>query len=412
MTEGLLERAMLLLQQQRYNDAEKILGELIRANPNDDYVLYLLSEISLHNENYARAEELINSAIALHPTASHYFFLKSRLYLGKEKITEAEKYITEAISMDPYQAEYFAFWAHIKLVRKKYSEALDIANQALALDSSHIFALNVRSTALLKLDRKEESFDTIAEALNENPNNAYTHANYGWGLLEKGETKKALDHFSEALKNDPNSPHAQAGMTEALKARFLVYRWFLQYSFWMSNMGAKYQWLFILGFYFGSRALRALADSNEALQPFLYPLVMLLFIFAFSTWIITPLSNLFLLLNPYGKHLLDKKQKISSSIIGAFLLISLLSGLTYFITGQDQYIILAFFAFTMMIPLSKLFAKPSGLFLGYNAVMFLSGATAVAMVFVKGILMEDLATVYLIGLVAFQFLANFFVTRR
>lgn len=412
MTEGLLERATLLLQQQRYNDAEKILGELLSTNPNDDHVLYLLSEISLHKENYTKAEELINSAISLHPTASHYFFLKSRLYLAKEKINEAEKYITEAISMNPYQAEYFAFWGHIKLMQKKYSEALDTANQALALDSSHLFALNVRSTALLKLDRKEESFDTIAEALHENPNNAYTHSNYGWGLLEKGETKKALDHFSEALRNDPNSLHAQSGMTEALKARFLLYRWFLQYSFWMSNMASKYQWLFILGFYFGSKTLSKIAESNETLRPFLYPLVMLLFIFAFSTWIIMPLSNLFLLLNPYGKHLLDKEQKISSSLIGIFLLVSLLSGITYFITGHDQYIILAFFAFTMMIPLSKLFAKPKALFMSYNAIMFLAGATVVAMVFANGILIEGLATVYIIGLVAFQFLANFFITRR
>ncbi len=412
MTEGLLERAMLLLQQQRYNDAEKILGELIRANPNDDHVLYLLSEVSLQKEDYSKADELINSAIALHPAASHYFFLKSRLYFAKEKITEAEKYIREAIGMDPHHADYFAFWGHIRLMQKRYSDALDIADQALALDPAHIFALNVRSTALLKLDRKDESFETIAGALNENPNNAYTHSNYGWGLLEKGQTKKALDHFSEALKNDPNSAHAQAGMVEALKARFILYRWFLQYSFWMSNMAAKYQWMFILGFYFGSRALQGLAKANEALQPFLYPLIMALFIFAFSTWIITPLSNLFLRLNPYGKHLLDKEEKISSSIIGISLGISIVSGIAYLINGYDAYLILAFFTFTMMIPLSRLFAKPRALFMTYNAIMFLAGASAVALVFTKGILVGQLAAVYMIGLVAFQFLANYFITRR
>lgn len=411
MTEGLLERAMLLLQQQRYDDAERILNEIISLNPQDDHALYLLGEVCLQNDEYDRAEELADSAIAINPAASHYFFLKSRISLSKEKINDAERYVTEAIGMDPYRADHFAFWAQIKLYRKDYAGALDVANQALALDPSHIFALNVRSTALLKLNRKEESFETIAEALQENPNDAYTHANYGWGLLEKRQTAKALEHFKEALKNDPNSIHAQAGMTEALKARFFLYRWFLQYSFWMSNMTAKYQWAFILGFYFGSKLLQNLARSSEALRPFLYPLIMLLFVFAFSTWIIGPLGNLFLRLNPYGKHLLDREEKISSSLVGVSLLISLVSGLSYLITGYEGYILLAFFTFTMMIPLSRLFAAPKAVFLIYNIVMFVVGATAVALVFAGRKLMPELATVYLIGLLAFQFLANYFASK-
>jgi len=411
MTEVLLERAMLLLQQQRYDDAERILNEIISLNPQDDHALYLLGEVSLQNDSYDRAEELADSAIAISPATSHYFFLKSRISLSKEKINDAERYVTEAISLDPYRADYFAFWAQIKLYRKNFAEALDIANQALALDASHVFALNVRSTALLKLNRKEESFETIAEALHENPNDAYTHANYGWGLLEKRETGKALEHFKEALKNDPNSVHAQAGMTEALKARFFLYRWFLQYSFWMSNMTAKYQWAFILGFYFGSKFLQSLARSSETLRPFLYPLILLLFIFAFSTWIIGPLGNLFLRLNPYGRHLLDKEEKISSSLVGVSLFISLLSGLAYVVTSDESYIFLAFFTFTMMIPLSRLFTAPKMVFMIYNAVMFVAGATAVALVFLGRKLIPELAGLYLVGLLAFQFLANYYATK-
>jgi tetratricopeptide (TPR) repeat protein len=411
MTEALLEKAGILLNQQRYDEAEQILGEILNLNPNDDHVLYLLSEINFQKDNYDRAEELINNAIALSPDSPYYYFLKSRLYYQKEKMAEAESFIKEAIAIYPEEAAFFSFWGQIKLYQKKFQDALEYANHALSIDSNDTFALNIRSTALLKLNRKEESFETIAEALQEDPNNAYTHSNYAWGLLEKGDVDKSLKHFSEALKNNPNSIHAREGMIEALKARFWIYKWFLKYSFWMTNMSAKYQWFFILGFYFGSKGLRALAASNETLAPYLYPLTMLLFVFAFSTWVIDPLSNLFLRFNYYGKHLLNKKQKISSSIIGGSLLISLLSLGAYFITAEFGYIVLAFFTFTMMIPLSRLFAKPTALFMGYNIFMFLVGALTTAGVFMTGIV-GPLSMVYVVGLIAFQFLANYFVIKR
>ncbi|AXG74583.1 hypothetical protein DVK85_10190 [Flavobacterium arcticum] len=410
--EGLLARARVLINQDRYDEAEKIIGELMSIHPNNDYLLYLLSEINLQKEDYVKAEELIDSAIALSPEESDHFYFKARLYLLKENKVEAERYIKEAIAIYPYEAAYFAFWAHIKLFNKEYEESLNIANQALAIDSTNIFALNTRSTALLKLGRKEESYNTVAEALNEDPNNAYTHANHGWGLLEKGDVKSALNHFSESLKNDPNSPHAQAGMIEALKARFMVYRWFLKYSFWIGNMTSKYQWLFILGFYFGTKLLRGIAKSNAALAPFLYPIIGLLFIIAISTWIINPIGNLLLLLNPFGKHLLNKEEKISSYATGICLLTALLSGVSYYSIGNEGFITLAVVSFTMMIPFSSMFNKPKALFISYTLIMLLVGLLAVVTTFTTDTLFAIPMIIYALGIFAFQFIANYFVIKR
>lgn len=411
MTEGLIEKAAVLMHQERYDEAGRLLGQLLSTNPNDDTVLYFLAEIELQKENYDNSEELINQAISVNPEESNYFQLKSRIYLGRGDSKKSEMYIKEAIGINPYEAHYFAIWAHIKLLQKEYETALDIANQALEIDSSHLFALNVRSTALLKLNRKDESFDTIAEALHENPNNAYTHSNYGWGLLEKGYNKKALQHFSEALKNNPNSPHAQAGMMEALKARFIIYRWFLKYAFWMSNMTSKYQWVFIIGLYIATRTLNRVADSNAALQPFIYPIVILLALFAFSTWIINPISNLFLRLNPYGRYLLSREEKISSTAIGACVFISLLSVLASVISGNPGFFVLAVFSFTMMIPLSNIFTKPAYIFYSYNIAMLILGTIAVINVFTSGILLNSISIFYFFGLLAFQFVANYYVTK-
>ena len=133
--------------------------------------------------------------------------------------------------------------------------------------------------------------------------------------LKKENIKKHSEHFREALKLDPNFTYAQSGMLEALKANNIFYRLFLQYSFWMGNLTAKYQWGVIIGFYIGFRLIRALAASNENLRPYLTPIIILLALIMFSTWIITPVSNLFLRFNKYGKHLLGKQDKISANFV-------------------------------------------------------------------------------------------------
>ncbi|MDP2161791.1 MAG: tetratricopeptide repeat protein, partial [Flavobacterium sp.] len=236
MTEQLLERASLLFEQQRYKEAEKNIIEVLAIEPDNITCLNLLAEIKIQNEAYEEALQIINDAIGIAPDYDVLYYTKARILLAQDKIKLALEASKEALSLDPYDADNHALLGLIYNQNKKFEEALNCANEALEIDGSHILALNVRSTALLKLNRKEDSFSTIEGALSEDPNNAYTHANFGWGLLEKGETDKALEHFKESLKNNPNSEYAQSGMAEALKSKYLIYKWFLKYSFWMSNL--------------------------------------------------------------------------------------------------------------------------------------------------------------------------------
>ena len=350
MDDNRLHSVEILIQQQKYAAAKDILSTLLKEDPNNIYVLSLLAEVYLQQDNYEAANQLIDNAISMAPYASHLFHIKARIAIQLEQLDEAEQYTSQAIELDPYDADYFALLANIKLVRKQFEVALENANNALEIDAENLLALNIRSTALNKLNRSDESFETIEGALREDPNNAYTHANYGWGLLEKGDHKKALFHFKEALANNPSFEYAQHGILEAMKAKNPLYRLFLKYTFWMGNLTAKYQWAVLLGFYFGFRGLKVLARNNEALRPFLIPLLVVLALVAFSTWIMTPLSNLFLRFNKYGQLLLDKKQKISSSFVALSLSVFIVAGIMYALLSDERMLALAAFGLAMMLP--------------------------------------------------------------
>lgn len=413
MTDPRLSKVTILIQQKKYAEAEQLLKDFLSTDASNVSYLTLLAEVNLQQNKLDNARSIISNAIGISPDSPHLFYIKSRIAIQEDKYDEAEKDLAHSLELDPNDADYFALWASIKLSRKQYDAALELANKSLAIDSENLLGLNIRSSALLKLNKSEESFATIEGALREDPNNAYTHANYGWGLLEKGQHKKAMEHFKESLKNDPNFTYAQAGMIEALKATNPIYKLFLKYAFWIGNLTSKYQWAVIIGFWFGVKALKAIAKSSETLQPYLTPLIIALGIVAFSTWVISPISNLFLRFNRYGKFLLDKNEKMSSNFVAASFGIFLIGLACYFMLGDDKFIAVAVFGFTMMVPFGSMFAraKNKNVLLIYAVVMAIVGLGAIGVTFSTGQLFNGLTTIYIIGFVGFQWVANYFLIK-
>jgi tetratricopeptide (TPR) repeat protein len=409
MAEIIIGRAHLLMQQNRYEEAGKLLKDLLQQEPNNVQVLAMLSQVKLEQGEVKAAEELINSAISLSPDADYLYYVKARVCIQADRYDEAESLLGHAISLNPEDPDHFALWASIKLSRKKYEDALNLANEGLERDPENILALNIRSSALIKLDRKEDAFTTIEGALAHDPNNAYTHSNYGWGLLEKGNHKKALQHFREALKHDPTLVQAQAGMAEALKANYWFYRLFLRYAFFMSNLTAKYQWGVIIGLYLVTRVLKVVALNVPALAPFIGPLIMLLAIIAFSTWIIKPVSNVFLRLNPYGKYLLDREEKLASNFVAISILVCISGFVGYLLTGFSPWLAVAAFGFGMMVPLATMFdsERHKKKMMAYSGAMFFFGVAAIIEAFRTAEILNTYSIIFLIGFIAFQWIANY-----
>lgn len=415
MTDSItLSKVEILISQNKFQDAERFLLDLLSQDPNNVYCLGMLAEVYLQQDNTEKARDILNHAIGLSPDYAYLFNIKSRVCIQEDHWDEAENCLNHAIELSPDQAENFALLAQVKLLRKNYEEALNLANEALEIDPENLLGLNTRSTALQKLNRSQESFETIEGALREDPNNSYTHANYGWGLLEKGDHQKALEHFKESLSTDPNSEYAQAGLLEAIKAGNPFYRLFLRYAFFMGNLREKYQWGFIIGFYFGFRALKALARVSSSLQPVLIPLLVVLAIFAFSTWVITPISNLFLRFNKYGQLLLDKKERMSSNFVAGSFAVMLIGLLLYLVLLDERMLSIAAFGFAMMLPFGAMFSPSKNKYglLIYTLALAGVGCISIGITFWSGELFNLATVVFMFGFIAFQWVANYMLIKE
>ncbi len=351
--------ADVLLSQGRFQKAEEILDRLLATGYEDNELYRMMAVAKMGLKKDGQAEELCRMIISRTPNEAFAFYLMATLRSRERNFSDALKNLDEAIKLDPTNTNFHAFRANILLQTKDYADALAASNISIELDAENIDGLNARASALMGLNRKDEAFETIEKSLATDPNNADTHANMGWGLLHKGLSDQALIHFKAALKEEPLNGFAKAGMLEAMKAKFPVYRYFLIIMLSLGKLKGGNQWAVIIGAYVIYRVLFSLASQFEGLQPILIPIIVLMVLFFISSWIFSPLMNLYLLTNPYGRLTLSEHQKSSATYVGFALLLSILSFISYLLFNNEGLLSLSFFAFAMMIPLGSMYSPIS-----------------------------------------------------
>lgn len=370
-----LQRAILLVQQERHEQAITELRQSLSAEPHDPYAHALLGLCLAKLEKFQDATGEAQQAIHLSPDFPFAHYAYASILHDRHRNVEALAAIKDALRLDSSDADSFALLAAIHIDEKHWREALEAAERGLQLDSEDIACTNLRAIALVKLGRKAEAGATIDTALSKNPDNAVTHANQGWTLLQRGDHKKALEHFREALRLDPENEWARHGIVEALKARNFIYAFMLRYFFWMSRFSGRTQLLIILGGYFGNQLLQGLAASQPALAPWVLPLRILYVAFALMTWIADPLFNLLLRVNRFGRLALSRQQVVAANYLGACLLLAIIALAGCIAFGADTPWLIAAIVFACLaIPVSGTFKCSSGW--PRNSMALYSGALA------------------------------------
>jgi tetratricopeptide (TPR) repeat protein len=360
MQDPRVQRALLLLQQSRYDMAERELRGALADDPDESISHSLLAMCLLERQAYDEATSEAEQAIGLMPDQPMPHYAMAQVMRRRRRYADAERAIAEAIALDPFSSDYFAVQSAIYFDQRKWQAAKHAAEMGLSVDAEDVSCNNLRSMAMVKLGETADAFKSLEAALEREPENAYTHANLGWTKLEQGDPKSALNHFREALRLDPELDWARSGVVEALKARFFVYRWLLGYFLWMAKLSNRAQWAVVLGLYFGYRLVAAVARSSPELAPYLQPLVYIYIAFALLTWVAYPLFNLLLCLHPVGKYALTKEQRRSSYLVGLCLVI----GLAFLGLGLARddisFLMLALMCGLMMIPVAGTYQIPEG----------------------------------------------------
>ncbi len=373
-----IERARILFRQSRWEPAEAELRKELASDPGAWDAHALLALCLAAQGRYDDATREGQEAIRLAPDRAFCHYALGLVYVERRRFREAEQCAHEAIRLEPDDPDHFDLLADVCFAQERWKDALEAAERGLKLDPEHGGCTNTRAMALVKLGRKREAGEALEGALGRNPEDALTHANEGWRQLELGKAETALAHFREALRLEPGHEWARQGIVEALKARSVIYSLVLRYFLWMAKLGGRARWAVILGGYFGAKLLQRLARANPDFAPFVWPILILYAVFCLLTWLATPLFNLILRLDRFGRLALSREETVASNWVGACLLVSLLSIALGAILGTRPLLFTGLGIFALLIPLAATFECQAGwprrAMGAYTALLAASGA--------------------------------------
>jgi tetratricopeptide (TPR) repeat protein len=358
----MLQRANLLFEQERYNDAADAVRQYLASDPENAGAHRLLALCLVNQNKLQEATDHAQQAIGLDPTDPYSHYTLAAVLLKRNRYPEAQAAVQRAITIEPTFVDGYALLAQLHFAQGRWQATFDAASEGLALDPDSTSCLNLRAMAEVKLGRSKAAASTLADTLQRNPDNASAHANQGWVSLEQGDAKQAAVHFKEALRLDPTHNWARAGIVEAIKARNPIYRWLLLYFLWMAKFSGQARFGVLIGGYLGYQALIWVSRNNPTLAPWLLPLIISYIVFALLTWLGNPLMNLLLRLHPLGRYALSDDQRSGANLTLVLLVLPLLvlvtglgTGTPFMIAGQAALLTLI-----LALPGSAIYSCESG----------------------------------------------------
>ena len=97
-----IQRAYLLMEQNRFADAEKELVKALSVNPENPVIYALLAECLIQQNNAADALEMADNALRLDAGNAYFHSVSSKAHLINKDLKAARTAIDRAIEIEPF----------------------------------------------------------------------------------------------------------------------------------------------------------------------------------------------------------------------------------------------------------------------------------------------------------------------
>lgn len=214
-----LERAMLLYELSRYQQAAAEFKKALSHDPDDASIHTFLGSCFFYEDQYPEAEAELREGIRLSPDWSESYRILANCCFYQSRAEEGHSLIQTAIQLSPEDPNCFWTLSKLYTLQQNYAAALKAANQGLEINPEHVTCLQAKALVLGSLHRYAEGLDMIKIALNKAPESAENHAIKGYLLYQQSQHQAALDSFKTSLSIDPQNGLANAMSTHAAKVK-------------------------------------------------------------------------------------------------------------------------------------------------------------------------------------------------
>ena len=348
------ERAALLINQGRYREAQKVIGQTIEKTPEDPLPYVQLAQVLTELGKCRKAESAAREAIRLDPESDLVHYSLARVLLEANRETAAKKAIDEAIRLDPHCAQNYGLLARIQCDLSRWKRCLEAAEHGLELDPTDDSCQFYRAIALSRLSKKEASNQQFDELLGNDPEDADNHNGLGWALLPRGERVAAEKHFREALRIDASHEEAREGLSTCLRARNPLFSWPYRFGVWSDKfglLGIIVVMIGLLALWEGISFVRLAYPEWATLLSI--PLIVGMLVITLAT-IAFPFANVFLIFTKRGREALRPIERRIAIISLPLVLLGLLLFVNWALGGAQRIPVLPMLTLWLLMPLYQI----------------------------------------------------------
>ena len=204
-----LLHAGVLETMERYEEAEPIYRQLIKANPDSLDAYLLLSSLYLKKGEYSSAERILAEFVKSNPSEIIALTMLARVYELNSNLVKAEKYMKQALKIEPKNHILALELLRILVKQQKLSESQELCNRILEQAPDNVVARKILGQLLLgesKFDEALEHFQVL-----ENIESDANDTRFKIALIQIGRQnfKDAITQLNLVLVADPSYPEAR-----------------------------------------------------------------------------------------------------------------------------------------------------------------------------------------------------------
>jgi len=213
-----MQEAVVLHQQGRLREAEKLYARVLKAEPEHSDALHLLGLVKAQAGQMGEAYRLMSAALKINPKAPDAWMNLANVLHALKRDAEALDCLDKALALRPGDSDALHNRGNALLALGRPQDALTCFDEVLARNPRHADALLNRGSARAMLNRTEQALADFDAALALMPGHPAALYNRGNALAALGRYDEAIAAFDRALTAAPNHVQAWNNRGRALQA--------------------------------------------------------------------------------------------------------------------------------------------------------------------------------------------------
>jgi tetratricopeptide (TPR) repeat protein len=202
----LFEKASLLAQMGKTEDAVKLLGELREKNPNDPLILIFRAGIHQRAKDYGNALKDIDAALRILPDHVPFKLLKAEMLIEKGDNADARKIVEELLKENENDLGLTLLFVQTLVNDKEYDKALETIEKVKSQHSEQLNSVRLdvmRVQILSQAKKSRQALDELNALFESDPENVEYLRIKGNLLLAVNRHTDAVKTFDAVLKAEP-----------------------------------------------------------------------------------------------------------------------------------------------------------------------------------------------------------------